>query len=225
MDESASAGRQMMMRRCQYALLMMQAIVGHRDGHRDGHRSVRVGRRMMMTESSVTAVTIAAIRRRGRTTDRRIARRPIVNDVMIRRRRLVEAISRRRRSAGVSAVLRRRARLMMQRARRIIVMLLDVILQVMAGRVVAEIVRAASFVRLLTDQVDRFVFNNRLARHHISVSRALMVDGVLLESWMNKTHLMSCNRMMDGMVVMVGERVSAGRVASGSSASVWTFIQ
>lgn len=53
----------------------------------------------------------------------------------------------------------------------------------------------------------------------------LMVDGVLLESWMNKTHLMSCNRMMDGMVVMVGERVSAGRVASGSSASVWTFIQ
>lgn len=43
----------------------------------------------------------------------------------------------------------------------------------MAGRVVAEIVRAASFVRLLTDQVDRFVFNNRLARHHISVSRAL----------------------------------------------------
>lgn len=177
MDESASAGRQMMMRRCQYALLMMQAIVGHRDGH----RSVRVGRRMMMTESSVTAVTIAAIRRRGRTTDRRIARRPIVNDVMIRRRRLVEAISRRRRSAGVSAVLRRRARLMMQRARRIIVMLLDVILQVMAGRVVAEIVRAASFVRLLTDQVDRFVFNNRLARHHISVSRALFFDFISSE--------------------------------------------
>lgn len=48
-----------------------------------------------------------------------------------------------------------------------------------------------------------------------------MVDGVLLESWMNKTHLMSCNRMMDRVVVMVS--VSAGRMASGGNIRI--FIQ